>query len=54
MHLTGFLTPEEPLEDKTNFSDDETDSSYVEEDEESSEESSEEESDEEDSDEGRK
>ena len=54
VHLTGYLTPEEPLEDEAEFSDDPADSSYMEEEEESSEESSEEESDEEDSDEGRK
>ena len=51
--MTGYLTPEEPLEDEAEFSDDPADSSYMEE-EESSEESSEEKSDEEDSDEGRK
>ena len=53
VHLTGYLTPEEPLEDEAEFSDDPADSSYMEE-EESSEENSEEESDEEDSDEGKK
>ena len=54
VHLTGFLTPEEPLEEETEFSDDEADSSYVEEEESSEEERSEEEEsdEEEDSDEG--
>ena len=55
VHLTGFLTPEEPLEEETEFSDDEADSSYVGEEESSEEESSEEEEEsdeEEDSDEG--